>query len=329
MSNLTSIYSRRRKQLPVGRVKNTRRFVSNNSIISVVEGTDVLNLNNITTNSVFTTGNINAGSFSTGGGTITGFTTQTITFDGATGENELIFPDGLAEALVARSDAPADYLVFNSATPSIEIDVPLQLNDGELEFTAGTGANEILIPNTLAEALVIRNTGNTEDYLVIDSVTNALELPEGRIDFEAASGFNEIVVPDSQAEALIIRDLTGGNDYITIDSSDEAVTIDARFITARTTTSSGAAAIPLTGTVHEITTTGVGNALTLANGTDKQHLFIIYVAESAGADTAVLTPTTLAGGNTITFNDLGDAVHLLYSTNGGWYIVGIFNAVVA
>jgi hypothetical protein len=90
---------------------------------------------------------------------------------------------------------------------------------------------------------------------------------------------------------------------------------------------SGAGAVAITGAVHEVTTTGTGDALTLANGTAGQKLTIIYVAEAAGADTAILTPTTLAGGTTITFNALGDSADLTYGT-GGWYMHG-GTAVVA
>lgn len=88
------------------------------------------------------------------------------------------------------------------------------------------------------------------------------------------------------------------------------------------TSTSGAGAVPVTGRIHEVTTTGTGDALTLANGTAGQKLTIIYVAEGAGGDTAVLTPTTLAGGTTITFNALGDSADLTYSSTGGWYMHG-------
>ena len=80
--------------------------------------------------------------------------------------------------------------------------------------------------------------------------------------------------------------------------------------------------MPVTGSVHEITTTGTGDALTLANGTAGQMITLLYVAEGAGGDTAILTPTTLAGGTTITFNALGDAADLIYSSTGGWYMKG-------
>lgn len=93
-------------------------------------------------------------------------------------------------------------------------------------------------------------------------------------------------------------------------------------------TSSGAGAIDITAGIHEITTTGTGDALTLADGTAGQEIIILYVAETAGADTAVLTPTTFANGSTLTFNNVGDSAHLVYSSTGGWYMIG-GEAVVA
>ena len=100
-------------------------------------------------------------------------------------------------------------------------------------------------------------------------------------------------------------------------------------LTPSISSSSGAAAVPAAGSmIHEITTTGTGDALTLVNGTAGQRLRLIYVAEGAGADTAILTPTTLAGGATITFNALGDAADLVFGSTGGWYFMG-GSAVVA
>ena len=88
------------------------------------------------------------------------------------------------------------------------------------------------------------------------------------------------------------------------------------------TSTSGAWAVAITWRIHEVTTTGTWDALTLADWTAGQKLTIIYVAEWAGWDTAVLTPTTLAGWTTITFNALGDSADLTYSATWGWYMHG-------
>ena len=42
----------------------------------------------------------------------------------------------------------------------------------------------------------------------------------------------------------------------------------------------------------------------------------------------VLTPTAFANGTTITFNDVGDIVTLLF-TNGSWHIAGHYGVVIA
>lgn len=105
-----------------------------------------------------------------------------------------------------------------------------------------------------------------------------------------------------------------------------AVRFDGNFLASGTivedgtTTSSGAGAVGITGSIHEITTTGTGDALTLANGTEGQRLSIIYVAEGAGTDTAVLTPTSMGGGTTVTFSVVGQRADGVF-TNGKWYFI--------
>ncbi len=100
------------------------------------------------------------------------------------------------------------------------------------------------------------------------------------------------------------------------------VSAAATWGTPGTTTTSGAGAVAITGAIHEVTTTGTGDALTLIDGAEGQHLHVVYVAEGAGGDTAILTPTNLAGANTtVTFTDLGDSAHLLF-TAGTWFFLG-------
>lgn len=109
------------------------------------------------------------------------------------------------------------------------------------------------------------------------------------------------------------------------DALGDATTVSGSFITAGTTTTSGAGAVAITGGIHEVTTTGTGDALTLADGTEGQRLAVIYVAEGAGGDTAVLTPTNFGGGSTITFNNVGDTADIIF-TNGNWYVLGLGGA---
>jgi hypothetical protein len=91
---------------------------------------------------------------------------------------------------------------------------------------------------------------------------------------------------------------------------------------------SGAGAVNITGLATAFTSTAAGNALTLADGAQGQIKTIIYVAEAAGGDTGVLTPTNLGSATTITFNAIGDAVTLQFAGTD-WWVVGLRGAAVA
>lgn len=104
-------------------------------------------------------------------------------------------------------------------------------------------------------------------------------------------------------------------------TGDDPLVSDGKVISGATTTTSGAGAVAVTGAIHEVTTTGTGDALTLVDGTEGERLSVVYVAEGAGGDTAILTPSNLAGGTTVTFNAVGDSADLLF-TNGNWFFLG-------
>lgn len=91
---------------------------------------------------------------------------------------------------------------------------------------------------------------------------------------------------------------------------------------------SGAGAVNLTTYSTAFTSTAAGNALTLADGAQGQIKNIVYVAEAAGADTGVLTPTNLGAGTTITFNAVGDSCQLQF-IGTDWWAVSLRGAVLA
>ena len=91
---------------------------------------------------------------------------------------------------------------------------------------------------------------------------------------------------------------------------------------------SGPGAVNITTLTTTFTSTGAGNALTLANGVAGQLKAIVYVAEAAGGDTGVLTPANLGNGTTITFNAVGESV-LLQFLGTDWWIVSNNGAIVA
>lgn len=91
---------------------------------------------------------------------------------------------------------------------------------------------------------------------------------------------------------------------------------------------SGAGAVNITQLTTKFTSTATGNALTLADGVEGQIKVIVYVAEAAGADTGILTPTNLGAGTTITFNAIGDAC-ILQFLGTDWWAVSLRGAVLA
>jgi hypothetical protein len=90
----------------------------------------------------------------------------------------------------------------------------------------------------------------------------------------------------------------------------------------------GPGAVSITTLATAFNSTAAGNALTLANGVEGQLKTIVYVSETAGGDTGVLTPANLGSATTITFNAIGDAVTLQY-LGTDWWVVGLRGAVVA
>ena len=91
---------------------------------------------------------------------------------------------------------------------------------------------------------------------------------------------------------------------------------------------SGPGAVNITTLTTAFTSTGAGDALTLADGVAGQLKTIVYVAEAAGGDTGVLTPANLGSATTITFNAVGDSVTLQF-IGADWWVIGFRGAAVA
>jgi hypothetical protein len=88
---------------------------------------------------------------------------------------------------------------------------------------------------------------------------------------------------------------------------------------------SGAGAVNVTDMFTSLTTSGVSQALTLANGTVGQMKIIAHAVDGGSA---VLTPTTKIGFSTVTFAAVGDSVTLIY-TSAGWVILASYNVTIA
>ena len=89
-------------------------------------------------------------------------------------------------------------------------------------------------------------------------------------------------------------------------------------------TLTGAGAVDVTADTTLLVTTGA-NALTLADGAAGQEKTITMITD---AGDGTLTPTSVSGYATITFNDVGDTVKLKF-LNGKWCIIGSHGVTIA
>jgi hypothetical protein len=117
-----------------------------------------------------------------------------------------------------------------------------------------------------------------------------------------------------------------GFQSVTVSPTTGAVTVNASFGKAAvlgTQSLSGAGAVDVVNTFTALTTSGVSQALTLANGTVGQLKIIAHVSDGGSA---VLTPATRLGSYaTIVFTNAGDTAMLIY-TAAGWDIVALNGA---
>jgi hypothetical protein len=119
-----------------------------------------------------------------------------------------------------------------------------------------------------------------------------------------------------------------GFQTVSVNSTTGAVTVTSSIgndVVLGTQSLSGAGAVDVTNAFTQLTTTGVAQALTLANGTVGE---IKIISHAVDGGSAVLTPTTKIGFSTITFTAVGDSAMLVY-TSAGWDIVALNGAVAA
>ena len=119
-----------------------------------------------------------------------------------------------------------------------------------------------------------------------------------------------------------------GFQSVTKNSTTGAITVNAAYgksTVVGVQSLSGAGAVDIVNTLTSLTTTGVAQALTLADGSAGQIKMITHTVDGGSA---VLTPTTKIGFTTITFTNVGDAVTLVY-TAAGWAVVGSKGVTIA
>lgn len=136
--------------------------------------------------------------------------------------------------------------------------------------------------------------------------------------------------PAAYLKTSALGDNSGYVQFV-VATSAGAVTIGSTLtlsgaLVASTSTRSGPGVLSVTTVTSKLTTTGVGDAITLANGTDGQ---IKTVLHDVDGGSAVLTPATKTGFTTITFTAVGETATLQYATTRGWFILALNGAVAA
>ena len=119
-----------------------------------------------------------------------------------------------------------------------------------------------------------------------------------------------------------------GFQSISVNSTTGAVTVNSSFgtdVVLGTQSLSGAGAVDITNAFTSLTTSGVSQALTLADGVVGEMKIIVHAVDGGSA---VLTPTTKIGFSTVTFAAVGDSVTLIY-TSAGWAILASRGVTIA
>ena len=153
-------------------------------------------------------------------------------------------------------------------------------------------------------------------------------------DFVVSNDDEEAFRVDGANREVVINEASGQTDFraetnsystaLLVDASADNVQINATPVFGLTQSLSGAGAVDVVSAITEVVTTGA-NALTIGAGVEGQIKFIVMKTD--GGD-GTLTPASFTGGTTITFNDVGDSVLLLF-TNSSWFLIANNGCTVA
>lgn len=168
------------------------------------------------------------------------------------------------------------------------------------------------------------NTVSGCDYLDVDAAAN-LGLTADGVTFGEADGGGGL----EQDAGLTFDTATSLFTVPNVSVTDKLILADSSPITSTAITTT----IPAASTNVEITSTTATDLLNLPNTSlsTGQVMTLFYVAEGAGGDivtVGLLNATDGVGFSTITFNTLGDTATLEWRGTS-WYILSVFNAVVA
>ena len=130
---------------------------------------------------------------------------------------------------------------------------------------------------------------------------------EVRLQATTVTADRDIIFPDASGTVAV-----SATAPVTLSATGD-IGVDASVVTTTVQQLSGPGTIDVTSLITEITTTGA-DAYTFANGTLGQ-LKIILMAVNGGVGT--VTPTSISGGTTLTFDAVGESITMVY-TSVGW-----------
>ena len=174
-------------------------------------------------------------------------------------------------------------------------------------FEGMTGISEVsgfLDLNGLADGMIFDEDGDT----TLSSPT------DDQMDWEI-SGADDFTMTANNFNVLAASEVSG---------AEGATMLTFTPTGAQQTLAAGGGAVNITAFYTGGATDGGGDSWTLVNSTTIGHLKKVQLITDGGGD-AVLTPTTLAGGATITFADVGDFVLLLWASSSGWVPIELGN----
>ena len=198
-----------------------------------------------------------------------------------------------------------------------------------IDDPAGTPINKkISIASAFANipTAVAINPGASSNVTINSDATDS--------DFIVSNDDEEAFRVDGANREVVINEASGQTDFraetnsystaLLVDASADNVQINATPVFGLTQSLSGAGAVDVVSAITEVVTTGA-NALTIGAGVEGQIKFIVMKTD--GGD-GTLTPASFTGGSTITFNDVGDSVLLLF-TNSSWFLIANNGCTVA
>lgn len=192
--------------------------------------------------------------------------------------------------------------------------------------STGSGANVLSISPTLVAPILGAATATTINRLAITAPATGATLTVA--DGKTLSANHSLTLAGTDGTTMTFPSTSAS-----IARTDAAQTFSgtqtfAGPIVNSVQALSGAGAVNITQPVTKFTSTATGNALSLADGVEGQLKTIVYVAEAAGADTGILTPTNLGAGTTITFTNVGDACVLQF-LGTEWWAISLRGATLA